>query len=231
MLGRKRVNIDNAQEINLWIPNRYKKSFTTMGDLLDYQLEEADLLLKDENAFNKKYDNNMTEIANMNHLFYHENMKTGTGNWKLNMIGMGRTMLDKNFFREMESEMESDKFAYIKKQLEWLGLENTFDESNLIEEVTLDDEVETLEKYLDNIIDTRLYDEEQQVISYFVIGELTTIAKDIDYRTKRLKPSTLENILREQLELPYVVSKIKREDKMIDGKRTRRNYIVISKIA
>lgn len=78
-LGRKRINIEDPQQINLYIPTRYKKSFITMANTYEEMMKEVDLLITDENAFNKKYDNNMIEISKMNHLFYHENMKTGAG--------------------------------------------------------------------------------------------------------------------------------------------------------
>jgi superfamily II DNA or RNA helicase len=78
-LGRKRINIEDPQQINLYIPTRYKKSFIVRANRYKEMIKEATLLITDENAFNKKYDNNMIEISKMNHLFYHENMKTGAG--------------------------------------------------------------------------------------------------------------------------------------------------------
>ena len=49
----------------------------------------------------------------------------------------------------------------------------------------------------------------------------------MDYRTKKLKPKTIEVILREQLDLNYAISKTIKESK---GENRGKRYIVISKI-
>lgn len=63
----------------------------------------------------------------------------------------------------MKALFEVDKeFAFIYQQLKWIGLEDTLCESDLLEEVILEDDLNTLENYLDSIVGKRLYDEEQQ---------------------------------------------------------------------
>lgn len=84
----------------------------------------------------------------------------------------------------------------------------------------------TIENVIDvNFIDKKLFDKEQQDISDIIIKELISV-KGVDYRTKKLKPSTLENILRIQLNLPYAVES-KQESK---GENRGMRYIIITKL-
>lgn len=150
MLGRKRININNSQLVNLYIPKRFKKSFSTKKKLCNDLLSEIDLLEKCENTFNKKYDNDLDEIGYLNQLFYRSK---DTGKWTINIIGFARLKKDKDYYIQMEKRFDSEgEFAFIKQQLEWLGLPDTFDESNLIEDTISNEEKETLEQYLDSIV-------------------------------------------------------------------------------
>ncbi|MBZ9635523.1 DEAD/DEAH box helicase family protein [Clostridium sp. FP1] len=228
MLGRKRIDINDAQEVNLYIPTRYKKSFINkLKDCTDKQLE-VDLFKADINLFNRKYDNDLKKIGEMQDLFYRDNM---TKEWGLNLIGNRRLQLDIKAFENTILEFDTcGKFAFVLEQLHWLELTGSFDKANYIENVISNDEIQSLEKYLESIVGQRLYSDEQQTISDLIIKELITVADGVDYRTKKLKPSTLENILRVQLNLHYAVSTTKREDKVIDGKRISKSYIIVNKI-
>ena len=151
MLGRKRIKIDNAQEINLYISTRSKKAF--QGLLRKYNRKQADidlLLLEDDNknSFNHKYDNKLSKISD--DIIYKE---VGTNEFMINPIGEARLHKDIKFAEYMTKQFEdTDKFAYIREQLGWLGLEDMFDEDELIEEVMLDSDIETLESYLGSIV-------------------------------------------------------------------------------
>ena len=227
-IGRVRFKINDAPTINLFIPTMSLKSFKTKIDKY-YKPKEDDLELfnKNYNEFCKKYDNDSSKVHN--DIFYLSSDEAHK--WTINLLGRARLYNDSNFASNMIDNFKKDKqFAYVMEQLRWLGLEHTFSPLNLIIDVVDCSEIETLEEFLNTMINKRLYDEEQQLLSNLIIKELTTISKGIDYRTKKLKPSTVEAILREQLELPYVVSKSKKEDRIINGKRSLKNYIIISKI-
>lgn len=227
MLGRKRIDINNPQPVNLYILKRYKKSFSTKKYTCVKQLNNVQLLYNDKNAFNKKFDNELKKFDNINHLFYRD-MKTG--DYKVNVNGQVRTGLDLEFYMNMEKRFDKDgEFAYIKQQLDWLNINETFSPLNEITDVVLDEDIDTLEEYLKSIVGEKLFSSEQQKISNLIIKELTTINTGIDYRTKRLKPCTLESIIREQLELPYAVSESKKE-RSSKSKYYNKNYIIISKI-
>ena len=116
-------------------------------------------------------------------------------------------------------------FAFIDVQLNWIGLNTNYD--NLIEDVIDKNDTNKLVQWLEEHKDERLFGEEQQELSNLIIKELTTIGNDIDYRTKKLKPMTIENILRVQLGLNYAISKPKKESK---GDNRGKRYITISEI-
>ena len=88
-------------------------------------------------------------------------------------------------------------------------------------------EISQLENWLNNHINERLYSDEQQELSDLIIKELTTIGNNIDHRTKKLKPKTLETLLRDKLQLNYAIGKTTKESK---GENRGKRYIVISKI-
>jgi len=76
--------------------------------------------------------------------------------------------------------------------------------------------------YLDTILGKKLFNDDQQKISDLITNEVLSLT---DYRTKKVKPSTLETIIIMQLGLPYTVSKVKVESK---GKMRGKRYIIIS---
>jgi superfamily II DNA or RNA helicase len=224
MLGRKRIDINNPDKVNLYINTRYKKSFVQKLDDLRKKEAEVNLHYLSQDDFNRKYDNDLRNFDWINDLFYRDK----DSGYKVNLAGLYRLNKDMEFAQKMINAFENDKeFAFIREQLGWLGLTDSFPKMNLIEDVILDEEVETLEKYLEKIVGQKLFSDEQQELSDLIINELITLSKKTDYRTKKLNPTTIETIIRVQLRLPYAVSKVKKETK---GEMRGRRYIVITKL-
>lgn len=224
-MGRRRLENDK-DKIYVYIKAINNKQLGGMETQLKDKLTKAEYLMKhtvkefieeyprEHDYSNIVYDDTVTEddkgTKKINDLMY---FKCNT-----NLIDIG--------FMKLRGD-----FGYNKYLAHEFGLQD--EETGKYKYSILDEEydIETLESYLEKIVGQRLYSEDQQLISDLIIKELITINnKKIDYRTKKLKPSTLENIIRVQLELPYAVSESKREDKIIDGKRTTKKYIIISKI-
>jgi hypothetical protein len=225
MLGRKRIDINNPEEINLYIPTRYKKSFKSKLIGYEKKKRELDLYGKNESKFNEKHDNDLKDFNYVNDLFYRE---VKTGKIKVNLVGMKRLYEDIKFTEYMIEKFENKgKYAFIDEQLSWLGIKDDNYKENMLEDVVVDQEIVSLENYLDSIVGQKLFDDEQQKLSELIINELITISSKTDYRTKKLKPSTLESIIRDQLDLPYAISKPKQETK---GEMRKKRYIVITKI-
>lgn len=224
-IGRLRVDIRNARSINLYINamdgQKFQKQLNTV---LNMKQKQLDKYLNDNINFRAYYNSNPNKLDKS--LFRIEN------GIELNELGIIRLENDVKYYNSICDKFKSEgKNAYIKEVLSWLNLEDTFNEDNMLDgNVVLNEEKETLVNYLDYIVGKRLYSDEQQKLSKLIINELITIDTKTDYRTKTLKVSTLEKILRDQLNLNYIVSKVKREDRVINGERIRKNYIEINKI-
>lgn len=229
MLGRKRIDIEDAQTVNLYISTRYKKSFLKKIFEYDKKKKEIELYRTDRNLFNRKYDNDLKSIGKLSDLFYKE--KEGkSGKWKINPVGNYRLHQDLEFAKYMVEKFKlGGNFVFANEQLSWLGLGHTFCESNLIENVILKKEVEKLEDYLEKLVGQKLFDKEQKELTKKIMGELLTISQDIDYRTKKIKPSTLEKILRDDLSLFYAISGPKRE-RSKKSENLNQRYITILKL-
>lgn len=151
MLGRRRVNIENADRVNLYIPMRDARSFVTLRNVYDRKAEEISLCNEDLKKFSRKYDNSPDEI--LKELFYKH---SETGEWTVNPIGQDSLIKDREFAERMIEKFKEDKkFAFVGEQLSWMGLEHTFDEANLIENVMPNKERDELEKYLSNLFSNK----------------------------------------------------------------------------
>src|SRR5665648_131812 len=150
-LGRRRVDISKEVEvINLYITTRMKKSFLTKLKLHLQKQSQIDLLDSDRRDFNKKYDNKMKKLGEMEDIFF-RNM--ADGEWKVNLIGYARLIKDTTFTQYMVNRFDRlGKFTYVQEQLKWLKLIETFDPTSLIENVILDEDIMKLEDYLDSIV-------------------------------------------------------------------------------
>ena len=151
----------------------------------------------------------------------------------INKLGYANTYSFNSFLdyiiNKWDDKKNKDKqYTFIKEQLSWIGLEDTFNGlySKIIDEYDCE-EVNKLEEWLNEHIEEKLFAKEQQELSDLIIKELTTIGNNVDYRTKKLKPKTIEVILREQLDLNYAIGKTIKESK---GENRGKRYIVISKI-
>jgi hypothetical protein len=204
-LGRKRVNINNAQKVNLYIPCKYKKSFVSKLECqYEPKQEQVDLWMNDRNGFCRKYDNNTNKVSQ--DLFY---IDEWTREWELNPIGVQRLESDMKFAEYMETRFDAmGEFAFVTEQLGWIGLAHTFNEANLIENVTPNEVKEKLKEYLTDVEGHKLFADAQGELAQLVMSEL--VLKQLDYRTRKMKPSTLERILNDELGLAYKLE-VKRE--------------------
>lgn len=227
-LGRVRIDINNATTINLYIPTRSWSSFNTrIKKQYEYREELLELYSRERARFNAQYDYDYYKLPKDMFILDKDN------GWQINIIGHIRRVNDKEFATQMckkfkkKGDAEAIIFTYIKEQLKWIKQEHTFNASNLIKEVIDDEEIDTLRNYLEKHLNEKLFKEQQQELCNLITKELTTFGNDTDFRTKILKPITLENILRVQLRLPYAVSKSRAETK---GEMRNKKYIIITKI-
>ncbi|KUO72876.1 MAG: hypothetical protein APF81_26740 [Desulfosporosinus sp. BRH_c37] len=228
MLGRKRIQIDEPwQNINLYIPTRMKKSFLTKLHLYDLKQAEIDLIGKDKNAFDKKYDNDLKDFKDYNDIFYRN--KT-TGDWKVNSIGYLRLMKDTTFAKYMIEKFDTEgEFAFVQEQLSWLGLENTFDESNLIDGILFEEDLVTFEELIKKLVGIQVLKEDQIKLKELLTSEAFQIDRSLLRGTKKMHPDTFNSIMKNTLKLPYEVTATK-TSKWVEGKPKKYTYWTISSI-
>lgn len=235
-IGRRRLNIKDAPQVNLFIPMYTKKVFQGKIDE-NYQpkINMIEVFEADENVFKRQYNNDLDRLPY--DIFYLDK----DNEWTINDLGYARVYNDRDFANEMVELFEhgndekKDGFAFVKKQLEWLELGNTFDELNLIEDVADDEEVETLKSWLNENYsnDTRFKKEEfiqqiEKIIKLSLGTSLEEILTKLDASHKRDKGMKQYNKLFSLLELPYLVSsKVIKET--IEGKRKNITYWIIGK--
>lgn len=227
-VGRVRIDLEAARMVNLYIPTL---SYSTFNTLINTRYKT---LFEQFKFYSDAPDKFTFTYRNKHHLVNPTLFKLDENNqWQPNVLGIKRLRNDRKFANDMlfafkDFEDNVDSFAYIKKQLEWLELEHTFDESRLIEKVVDNKEVNKLFDYLSSISsegdkEIKLFADEQNRLSNFILNELIIDSK-IDYRTKKLKPKTLETFIREELNLPFAISQTKKESK---GLHRGKRYITI----
>lgn len=224
-LGRIRVDIKNARPINLYLNTMDGKMFNQIRSVLN---NKKKLIYKYKNHnvdFNMLYSNKLHQLDTTLFIFQ------ANKGISLNKLGLIKLDIDYNFTKYMIDKFKTDgKFAYIKEQLSWLGLEHTFNEDNFLDDkVVCQDEKEKLTDYIESLIGKKLFSDEQQKLSDMIINELVTIGSNVDYRSRKLKHSTIESILRNELKLEYAL-KQGLQTTYIDGKRKRNRYIEIVKL-
>lgn len=150
-LGRVRINIEDAMNINLFIPMLKKSVFTTLINRR-YEPKLADIKLLDEdlNSFKKKYNKSLEKPPV--DIFYLDN----DNNYTINANGHARLLKDQLFAKYIvDLYKDFGEYTYIYEQLKWLELEDTFNIGNVMEDVVDNDEVGELENYLESIFDNK----------------------------------------------------------------------------
>ncbi len=155
-LGRVRIDIDKPYEINLYIPMKSKKAFTSRQMGISYEINLLELYENNKKEFMFKYRDNKNKLPN--HLFY---VKDNEG-YVINKLGYANTydfnkFLD-DIINEWNNEENKDKeYTFIKEQLSWIGLEDTFDGfySQITDEYD-EEEVNKLEEQLSLIYESKM---------------------------------------------------------------------------
>ena len=217
MLGRKRINIENAQKVNLYIKTRYKKSFLALINGKYKPADDVVKLWKYETAnFNRKYDTKIDELGKYSYLFYRDE-----NGWQLNKIGY-LTMKKQKMFCEYMVKRYDDlgENAFIYTQLQWINQE--YNEEHWIEEVVDNEETENLEIYLEDLVGKKLLKKEQK--------ELINVIGLKDKKGRIKKTYGVFNECFKEDKIPFMIIP-KRTSKLVDGiKKDIRYWEVISVI-
>lgn len=228
-VGRKRIDISKEPpRVNLYIYTRFQKSFTSkIHGIEETKVKALELYNTDYTHFNRVYDTKLNTIESS--IFYKHN-----GEYEVNDMGVRRMKLDLEFFKYMEEKFDYEgEFAFVKEQLSWIGLEDTFSEYNLIEDVVLDINKSELDKFLKTSYSREEYFTKEVFIDKFADfidsdENMTFILNDIDGGNGRTKGIKLINkfLLDNRIDIPYVVCSQK---KSING--IRKNYWFVKRSA
>ena len=191
------------------------------------KLADIDLLMLEDdnkNSFNHRYDNKLSKISD--DIIYKDSI---TNEFTVNPIGEVRLKKDIKFAEYMIKQFDDvDKFVFIREQLEWLGLLDMFNEDDLIEEVILDEAIETLAEYLESLLDTKVLEEDQIKLKELLTSEAYQIDRSLLQGTKKMHPDTFNTIVDKTLHLPYKVTATK-TSKRVEGKVKKYTYWTIVK--
>jgi hypothetical protein len=228
MLGRKRVNIEDAQRINVYIKQRSKKTFYTLLEKqCNYGLKLVNMFTNDNVAFCRKYDIDYNKLGKHSNLFYKDSQYN---NWVLNFPAYEILRRQKLFCQTVLDSYELfGDMAFIHTQLNWLGLE--YNDKNWIKEVVDNMEVSVLGKYLENLYvnKTKLFEKEQDELKLFISNDFEQMILKLQGRHKdREAGIKILNKLFVVCDIDYVItSKEERSNK--DGNQGKR-YWTIEKI-
>ncbi len=215
MVGRRRVDINAAEMIDLYIPMRSKLSFSQRLTDFKYKAEQVDLYILDYNTFCREYDANLKKFYRCNTLFYRQATTKDYGEWGLNEMASLKLDHDIATAERIQAAFggdgkKKDEFAFIKEQLKWLGLSHTFDKTRLIKGVDSNEGIETLRSFLVEHVDKKLFKEGKERLTQLIISELVQFTKKVgfrEYRTKTMQAETVDTLVHDELRLPYRIIK------------------------
>lgn len=219
-IGRKRPQHEE-DTITLCIKNIHNQTLGGMQTQLKKRVEMADFL--DKHTVQEFVDEYPRTYDKYN-IVYDEAVEDDKCTKKVNQLMRFKCKIDSFVISEMKSLGD---FSYCKYIARLFGFHDEYDDSYNYTVEDVEKMKDELEDYLNGIVGEKLFSDEQQELSNLIIKELITLSKGTDYRTKKLKPTTLETIIRNQLNLPFAISKPKLESK---GEMRGKRYIVITNL-
>lgn len=170
MLGRKRFK--PGEELQLYIPKkdvRYFSGYYTLGvkkmlDIMNGNLNLAKKMLESEEVY---------EMVRKFYVYRNDQLQRNeAGKYKIEKIA--------KFLIEMCEEMKSDDWAFVKEQLSWINMEETFSEENDLRKL---DEAKVFSeiKVLLNDIEGKWLDKEKQDVFRKQVGDFL---HDLNYEMK-----------------------------------------------
>lgn len=173
MLGRKRFQPE--EKICLYIPKKVVRYFSGYYSLSVKKI--LDILNGDENLLKKILESpEIYEIARRFYIFQN-------GELQLNEAGKYKMEKIAEFLIEMCEKMKSDDWAFVKEQLSWINMEETFSEENdlrKLDEAKVFSEIQLLLKDVEG----KWLDKEQQEVFRRQVGEFLHKSQ---YEIKKLR--------------------------------------------
>lgn len=201
MLGRKRC-LNANDVVTLYIPQKSKKTF--QGYLSPEMQETYDLVEKDFAS------NEMIAKMLCDEKFYSKVRRFFTlekGQLVKNPLATEYYDRQRKLVDKMITEFSSDEFAFIKEQLSWIDMEDTFDEQNLYTFQQQEEAISHIRDKLAELVGCELCQSEQEELRTFI----TERANDFRIRTQkgnRLLGKKAINELLQEYTLPFQIEGI-----------------------
>ena len=210
MLGRKRIDINDADEVNLYIPAKSKKTFTTIKNkTITPIIEQVKLYYDNQQKFRRIYNPNQDKLGKYNKVFY-----TDVNNeLKINNIAYFKIIKQEEFCDYMAVRFKLDyKTAYIYEQLGWIDGE--YNEANWVQDVVSNKVTDALSLYLEGMLGQVMLNASDRV-------ELIEIINVRDGKNNRLlKNINTLNAKLEETGINFIIKQFE-TSKMIDGKKKK----------
>lgn len=206
MLGRKR-SLDLNDTVRLYIPKKSKKTF--QGYLSPEMQETYDLVEKDFSP------NEMIAKMLCDEKFYSKVRRFFTlekGQLVKNPLAIEYYDRQRKLVDKMITEFSSDEFAFIKEQLSWIDMKDTFNEKNFYTFQQQEEAISHIRDKLAELVGCELCQSEQEELRTFI----TERANDSRIRTQkgnRLLGKKAINELLQEYNMPFQIEGIYRKRK------------------
>lgn len=162
MLGRKRF-VDEEDNVVLFIPKKNAKIFAGYLYMnLSHINEFLDKRFNTNQIINELM--NETEVSNHIRRFY----CWKDGEFVLNPFATKYFSNCTKFLEDIIQKIKIDEFAFIKEQLSWIGLEDTFSENNWLALSSRKNTMCEIEVYLQSLVGIKLDEEKQQELKCWI---------------------------------------------------------------
>ncbi|HBG7315945.1 TPA: DEAD/DEAH box helicase [Clostridioides difficile] len=212
-IGRVRFDINNAPMINLYISARNKKIFSNFNTMNEKTQKILDSF-NDKKFRTKKpftYRNSTKYYMLPYYLFY---MNPNTGEWYVNDVGEYRFRQVKEFIKETRNSFDSNcDFPFIKMQLSWLGLEDSFKMSNFLNYENYFDDIKN---FLIKNVRSELDKEKQIELSKLII-DFENLTNSKTCKSKNLQVETINNFFKNHN--LFCEIELKKSSERVEGKK------------
>ena len=201
MLGRKR-RLDANDTAILYIPKKSKKSF--QGYISPEMQETYDLVEKDfsSNEIIAKLLRDEKYYAKVRRFFALEN-----GQLVKNPLAMEYYDRQRQLVNKMIAEFALDEFAFVKEQLSWIDMEDTFDEKNFYTFQQQEEAISHIREKLSKLVGYELYQSEQEKLRKFITEQTKESGLRIQKGNRLLGKKAINELLREY-NLPFQIEGI-----------------------
>lgn len=164
MLGRKRIDWDKRETINLYLENKNAANINGMLSTLKKQRTAINLYKGNRAAFFDRYYNSgkcdSFNIVSKIFFFTYDSISKKT-QCIFNPLAESKLEQDIRRLEQLQAKIKEDPMADVKEQLSWMGLEATFDERKFLNASGKEVSQKELRVLLENNLDKKFESKEE----------------------------------------------------------------------